>query len=270
MKTLIAVLTSLTVLPAVAYAQLPGRTLPAPRVLQVARTPDNPPGTARVFFEFEFPKSEVGDECRSDVTYTMHFYLARDRDVTYYVTPGGAQWIRPGPRQYNAGEMSDPLSARTIYTGSIFDAAIPRPDYKHLYIIAESGGPKNDSRYNCLSPQSNIVVLDPSRGAFTDHPVVPGSTPVEAAHFRQLRTRIAALRAHHFLSWMQWTDPMLTEGGIAVRAVHLEELRAALDGVYDRVRKARPVYTDASLAAGASPVRAVHVMELRAAIEALE
>ena len=108
-----------------------------------------------------------------------------------------------------------------------------------------------------------------SRTAFTDHPVRPG-TPLKAVHFRELRTRIAALRAREGLPAAQWTDPALTPGVTPVRRVHLTELRAALDTVYDALGRPRPDYTDAAVTAGATAVRTAHLMELRAAVAALE
>ena len=106
--------------------------------------------------------------------------------------------------------------------------------------------------------------------AFTDHPLEPGTTAVKAVHFRELRARVAALRAGAGLPAVQWTDPILAAGVTPVRRVHLTELRAALDAVYDAAGRSRPGYTDAAVTAGATAIRAVHVMELRAAIAALE
>ena len=105
---------------------------------------------------------------------------------------------------------------------------------------------------------------------FTDQSVDAGATPLKAAHFRELRSRIAALRTREGLPAVQWTDPTLTAGVTPVKRVHLTELRAALDAVYDAVGRARPNYSDATLTAGITRIRAVHLTELRAAVTALE
>ena len=105
---------------------------------------------------------------------------------------------------------------------------------------------------------------------FTDHPVRPGTTPVKAAHFREIRARIAALRERAGLPAVSWTDPTLTAGATPVKRVHLTELRTALDAAYDALVQPRPVYTDAAVTGGLTVIKAVHVAELRAAVAALE
>ena len=106
---------------------------------------------------------------------------------------------------------------------------------------------------------------------WTDHPIRPGVTSIKAAHFDELRARVAALRARQGLPPVRWTDPVLTPGATRVGRVHLAELRAALGGVYDaREQMLRPAYTDRTLTAGHTPVRAAHVMELRESVEVLE
>ncbi len=105
---------------------------------------------------------------------------------------------------------------------------------------------------------------------FTDHPIAAGATALKAVHFRELRARIAALRANEGLPAMQWTDPALAAGVTPVRRVHLTELRAALDAVYDAAGRARPSYSDATVTAGTTAIRAVHIMELRAFAAAAE
>ena len=104
---------------------------------------------------------------------------------------------------------------------------------------------------------------------FTDDPLVAGSTPVRAIHFRELRQSIGNLRARAGLPPMQWTDPTLRAGVTLVKSVHLTELRAALDAVHDAVGRARPSYTDATVTTQGAAIKAVHVMELRDAVAAL-
>ena len=105
---------------------------------------------------------------------------------------------------------------------------------------------------------------------FSDHRLRPGSTPIKAVHFLELRQRIGALRAREDLPPVQWTDPTLTAGLTPVNRVHLTELREALDAVYDAVEQRRPSYADAEVTAQATVIKAVHVMDLREAVAALE
>ena len=93
---------------------------------------------------------------------------------------------------------------------------------------------------------------------------------MRSVHFREIRTRIDALRMEVGLSAYAWTDLALTPGVTPVRSVHLTELRTALGQVYAAAGQPPPVYTDASVRAGTTPVRAAHVTELRAAVVDLE
>ena len=105
---------------------------------------------------------------------------------------------------------------------------------------------------------------------FTDDPLMAGSTPVRAIHFRELRQSIGILRARAGLPPMQWTDPTLQAGVTPVKRAHLTELRAALDAVHDAVGRARPRYTDAAVMTQGTAIKAAHVMELRDAVAAME
>ena len=115
-----------------------------------------------------------------------------------------------------------------------------------------------------------VTVISAATGApFADDPIVPGSTPIRAIHFTELRTRIDALRQVYGLARFAWTDPTLTAGVTPVRRVHLLELRSALAEAYAAAGREAPGWTDAVPATG-SPIRAVHVMELRSSVRALE
>ena len=104
--------------------------------------------------------------------------------------------------------------------------------------------------------------------SFTDHPLLPGVTPVRALHFLELRARIDRLREAAGLQRFGWTDPVLRSGLTPVRRVHLLELREALAAAYIAAGRAAPGWTDAG--GGQPPIRAVHLMELRAAVAVLE
>ena len=104
---------------------------------------------------------------------------------------------------------------------------------------------------------------------FSDR-LVPGTTPLRAIHFLELRTRIAALRTREGLPPVRWTDPVLTVGVTPVKRVHLTELRKALGETYDAAGRSRPTYTDPIVTVGLTAIKAVHVVELRNAIGALE
>ena len=91
-----------------------------------------------------------------------------------------------------------------------------------------------------------VTVLQP----FTDHPIVPGETPVKALHFTELRSRIDALRSTAGLGRFAWTDPVLRAGVTRVRLVHLTDLRSALAEAYSAARRSVPRWTDATPVGG--------------------
>ena len=141
----------------------------------------------------------------------------------------------------------------------------------------DSGGTRRHRGYALVKSADlpldlDIVAITPTGGVngFTDDPLVPGVTPVKAVHFRELRTRIDALRTGAGLSAYAWTDPALTPGLSRVRSVHLTELRTALDAAYAAAGQPSPAYTDARVTAGTTPIRAAHVTELRTAVVELE
>jgi uncharacterized delta-60 repeat protein len=111
----------------------------------------------------------------------------------------------------------------------------------------------------------------PSR--FTDDPLIPGITPLRAAHIIELRTHITELRRRFNLGETAWMDPTLSN--VPVRTVHIQQLRDALIEAYDAalalgLSVARPVFADDPLAPQGSVIRALHIEQLRAAVTALE
>ena len=110
----------------------------------------------------------------------------------------------------------------------------------------------------------------PSPAAFTDDPLVPGVTPVRAAHLLELRSRIDGLRLRAGLPAFGWTDAQVVPRVTPARAVHLTELRSALGEAHVAAGRPAPAYSDAVVTAGATAMRAVQLQELRVAVAALE
>ena len=105
---------------------------------------------------------------------------------------------------------------------------------------------------------------------FTDHPLVPGVTPIRAVHFTELRSRIDGVRVAAGLGRRTWTDPVLSAGVTPARLEHLLELRSAVAEAYASAGRPAPSWSDAAPTRGATPIRAAHLLELRAAVVALE
>ena len=133
-------------------------------------------------------------------------------------------------------------------------------------VEANAGVPREGA---LLVAGRRVTVYQASPTVFTDHPILPGVTPVRAIHFRELRARINELRTGAGLPAFEWTDPTLTPGVTPVKRVHLTELRRALSEAYAATGRAGPAYRDA-LAAGGTVIGAAQMMELRAAVRALE
>jgi RHS repeat-associated protein len=108
--------------------------------------------------------------------------------------------------------------------------------------------------------------LPPACSGFTDDPLQPGVTTVQAPHVTELRACVDALRAQSSLAATDWTDPVLAPQQAWIRAVHVVELRAALAAVYVARGGTAPTYTDPSLTAQSTLVRAIHITEIRQAI----
>lgn len=105
--------------------------------------------------------------------------------------------------------------------------------------------------------------------AFTDDPLLAGSTTVKAVHVTELRSRINAVRALVGLSQFSWTNPTLTVANTFVSAIHITEMRTALKEAFAAAGRPEPTFTDPALSAG-NPIRAVHISDLRSACVALE
>jgi uncharacterized repeat protein (TIGR01451 family) len=144
-------------------------------------------------------------------------------------------------------------------------------------VVTPSGGPQTISNMAFVmgdvadsNPANDSVTVMTTAGT-TDATLIPGVTPIRAAHITELRTRINAQRVRFGLAAATWTDPTLNVGSTIVRTQHVMELRAALDQAYQAAGIiARPSFTDPTLQPGVTIVRAVHITELRDAVSALE
>ena len=161
-----------------------------------------------------------------------------------------------------AAVSSSPAIAATTVSGDAVTVTPARLGSATITVTATDPGG--------LSATQRFAVTVVARTTFTDHPIVPGTTPIRAIHFTELRDRIDALRRRGGLPAFRWTDAVLLAGVTPVRRVHLRELRSALDAVYDAVGRSRPVYADVRVQAGATPIRAAQIMELRAALLRVE
>jgi glucose/arabinose dehydrogenase len=126
----------------------------------------------------------------------------------------------------------------------------------------------SDGRLYYLARGSGSVYKITYR-AFTDDPVVPGTTPIRAVHITELRTRVDALRMRFGLPAFPWTDPSLGAGTV-VQAIHVANLRTALQEAYVSAGRAAPEFSDAPLLLHTTLIRAVHLEELRNAVRILE
>ena len=175
---------------------------------------------------------------------------------------GGAFWDPDGDGLTYGAMSSAPAVAAAVVSGSRLRLTPVGPGAATVMVSATDVDGSNTPATQSFT----VTVVAP----FTDHPIVPGETPVRAVHFTELRSRIDGLRTRAGLAAYRWTDPVLTAGTTPVRLEHLLELRSALDGAYGAAGRATPSWTDEAPAPVAAAIRAVHLMELRAAAVALE
>ena len=138
--------------------------------------------------------------------------------------------------------------------------------------IQSSGTRARQFSFNTPSLHDSLTLLWTLPGGtssyFTDDPLTPGMS-VRAAHFEELRKRIAQLRARYELAPMAWIDPVLTIGATGVRAIHLQQLRDALAEVYQTAGY-EETFSTGTVVAATTPISAQQVVELRNAIKFLE
>jgi len=125
----------------------------------------------------------------------------------------------------------------------------------YLYKVRAIDASSNVSGFSNIDLASTVP--------FTDT-ITPGSTPVKALHFTELRVAVNAVRFLAGLGAASFTDGTLTSS-TTIKAVHLTELRSALDTARASLVLPALTYTDPTITSGSTVVKAVHVTELRAA-----
>lgn len=98
--------------------------------------------------------------------------------------------------------------------------------------------------------------------AFTDDPLVGGTTQIKALHFTQLRDALDLFRTIAGLGAISFTAPA-PAAGVTVRGAHVQDLRTALDQARANLGMPVATYTDSVL----SLIKAVHVQELRGRLQ---
>ena len=97
---------------------------------------------------------------------------------------------------------------------------------------------------------------------FTDDPLVPGTTVVQAAHITQLRTAVNAVRTLASLGAGTYTDATLAAGVTPLKAAHVNDLRTAINAARSALSLTALSYGE-SITASVTPVNASHLTELR-------
>jgi all-beta uncharacterized protein len=123
------------------------------------------------------------------------------------------------------------------------------------------------ARTGTLTVGGQLVNVMQISTAFTDDPLLAGSTPIRAAHVLELRSRIDVIRSAHGLVAYTWSDPFLTAGRV-IRARNIVDLRDALSEAY--AAAALPPPSFAEPIANGVYVKASHLTELRNAVLAIE
>ena len=98
---------------------------------------------------------------------------------------------------------------------------------------------------------------------FTDDPVAPQATVINALHLAELRTAVNAVRGAAGLSALDWTNPTLSNAWI--HAIDVTELRTALNEALLTLGLTPPNYIDSELAG--VTIKAVHFDQLRSGVK---
>ncbi len=107
--------------------------------------------------------------------------------------------------------------------------------------------------------------------AFSDDPLVAGTTPIKRVHITELRTAANEKRADGGLGSFPFTDPTLTAGVTTVKRVHITELRTALIQAASALGKPAPSFpTDPTIVAGQTVIKKAHINDLRDAVRELD
>jgi hypothetical protein len=124
-------------------------------------------------------------------------------------------------------------------------------------------------KVRAIDPAGDSLYSDPDVAttmAFTDDPIIGGTTPGKAVHVTELRSAINLVRAVAGLPAGTYTDPTLNPG-MPVKAVHQLELRTALNEARSELGMSSLIFTDATLTTSVTKMRAVHVNELRSGVK---
>ncbi|MEA2240119.1 MAG: hypothetical protein QOC81_4843 [Thermoanaerobaculia bacterium] len=96
--------------------------------------------------------------------------------------------------------------------------------------------------------------------AFTDDPLISGTTSVKAVHINELRAAITAMRTAAGLTTSFDGSP---SSGSLIRAADISQLRTALDAARAVIQLPALVYSDPLLTAGTTSIKAGHIQQLR-------
>jgi hypothetical protein len=127
--------------------------------------------------------------------------------------------------------------------------------------LSNQAGTVTETVASNLSIAYGSVIASGPPPAFTDDPLVPGTTVVKLVHITELRAAVNAMRATAGLPVMT-ADGTIASGAV-VRAQHLTDLRTALN-------EARAVLGLSPVAFTDSPpviIKALHVEELRDGVQ---
>jgi hypothetical protein len=170
--------------------------------------------------------------------------------ITWNPSPGATQYelVRAAP----ASGYGDPIPvAGTSYVDTNVTAG-----KTYRYKVRAVDAWSRRSPYT--APDAATTVL------FTNDPLVPGTTRIQAAHLTQLRQAVNAMRAAAGLGPASFTDP--SPAGVRLRTAHVQELRTALSPARTALGLPAIAFTDPTLIANTTRLKTAHLQELRTAV----
>lgn len=171
--------------------------------------------------------------------------------VTWDAADGAASY-----NVYRSGNGSTYAQVGSVI-GTAFTDATVSTGTSYLYRVRAANGAGESADSN--ADLATTVI-------FTDMPLTARLTAIKAAHFRELRTAVNAVRALGSLAPFSFTDPTLSTA-TTIKVVHLTEMRTALDAARAALALSAIAYTDATIGVGTTVVKEAHLAELLHGVE---
>lgn len=156
-------------------------------------------------------------------------------------------------RIYRTSNITSGFTQVGTTSGTFYEDYTAARDTAYLYAVRAYDGSRE-------SANSNIDLATVT--SFTDPSLTARSTKIKAAHVRELRTAVNAVRFLAGLSASTFTDPTLSTS-VTMKAMHINELRTSLTQARAILGLRSLTFIDPTLTSRSSVISAAHIVQLR-------